>query len=58
MDSRIKSKIINSEEGRKFIVNIVDFFVNESISITKDFMSMAPYDVEVKENDFIKTINL
>ena len=36
MDSRIKSKIINSEEGRKFIVNIVDFFVNESISITKD----------------------
>ena len=24
-------KIINNEEGRKFIVNIVDFFVNESI---------------------------
>lgn len=36
MDSRIKSKIINSEEGRKFIVNIVDFFVNESMAETED----------------------
>ena len=54
MDSRIKSKIINSEEGRKFIVNIVDFFVNESISITKYFMSMAPYDEKVKEKRLYK----
>lgn len=54
MDSRIKSKIINSEEGRKFIVNIVDFFVNESISITKDFMSMAPYDEMAKEKRLYK----
>lgn len=36
MDSRIKTKIINSEEGRKFIVNIVDFFVNESMAETED----------------------
>ena len=36
MDSRIKNKIINSEEGRKFIVNIVDFFVNESMAETED----------------------
>ena len=54
MDSRIKSKIINNEEGRKFIVNIVDFFVNESISITKDFTSMAPYDDNAKEKRLYK----
>ena len=36
MDNRIKSKIINNEEGRKFIVNIVDFFVNESMAETED----------------------
>ena len=29
-------KIINNEEGRKFIVNIVDFFVNESMAETED----------------------
>lgn len=54
MDSRIKSKIINSEEGRKFIVNIVDFFVNESISITKDFMNRAPDDIQLIEKRLYK----
>ena len=37
MDDTFDSKIINNEEGRKFIVNIVDFFVNESMMETEDF---------------------
>ena len=34
--------IINSEEGRKFILNIVEFFVNKVIEKTEDKMSRAP----------------
>ena len=49
MDSRIKSKIINSEEGRKFIVNIVDFFVNESMAETEDCRN--------RQNKVIKDMN-
>ena len=33
---KFDAKIINNEEGRKFIVNIVDFFVNESMAETED----------------------
>lgn len=42
MDYKFKSKIINNEEGRKFIVNIVDFFVNKVIEKTEHKMSTAP----------------
>ena len=34
--------IINNEEGRKFILNIVEFFVNKVIEKTEDKMSRAP----------------
>ena len=30
MDYKFNNKVINSEEGRKFIIRIIDFFVNES----------------------------
>ena len=41
-------KIINNEEGRKFIVNIVGFFVNESMTETEDCRNM--------QNEVIKDI--
>lgn len=41
-------KIINNEEGRKFIVNIVDFFVNESMTETEDCRN--------RQNEVIKDI--
>ena len=34
--------IINSEKGRNFIINVVDFFVNKVIEKTEDKMSRAP----------------
>ena len=34
--------IINNKEGRKFILNIVEFFVNKVIEKTEDKMSRAP----------------
>lgn len=54
MDSRIKSKIINSEEGRKFIVNIVDFFVNESMAETEDCRNRQNERVKIKEKQLYK----
>ena len=54
MDSRIKSKIINSEEGRKFIVNIVDFFVNESMTETEDCRNRQNERVKNKEKRLYK----
>ena len=41
-------KIINNEEGRKFIVNIIDFFVNESMTETEDCRN--------RQNEVIKDI--
>ena len=47
-------KIINNEEGRKFIVNIVDFFVNESMAETEDCRNRQNERVKNKEKRLYK----
>lgn len=54
MDDTFDSKIINNEEGRKFIVNIVDFFVNESMMETEDCRNRQNERVKNKEKRLYK----
>lgn len=54
MDDTFDSKIINNEEGRKFIVNIVDFFVNESMMETEDFRNCQNERGKIKEKRLYK----
>ena len=42
MNYKFNSIIIDNEEGRNFIIRVVDFFVNTVIDETKDKMSTAP----------------
>ena len=42
MNYKFNSKIIDSEEGRNFIIRVVDFFVNTVIEETEHKMSTAP----------------
>lgn len=42
MNYKFNSAIIDSEEGRNFIIRVVDFFVNTVIEETEDKMSTAP----------------
>ena len=42
MNYKFNSKIIDSEEGRTFIIRVVDFFVNTVIEETEHKMSTAP----------------
>lgn len=41
MNYKFNSKIIDSEEGRNFIIKVVDFFVNTVIEETEHKMSIA-----------------
>ena len=41
MNYKFNSKIIDSEEGRNFIIRVVDFFVNTVIEETEHKMSIA-----------------
>ena len=42
MNYKFNSTIIDSEEGRNFIIKVVDFFVNTVIEETEHKMSTAP----------------
>ena len=42
MNYKFNSAIIDSEEGRNFIIKVVDFFVNTVIEETEQKMSIAP----------------
>lgn len=42
MNYKFNSTIIDSEEGRNFIIRVVDFFVNTVIEETEQKMSIAP----------------
>ena len=42
MNCKFNSTIIDSEEGRTFIIKVVDFFVNTVIEETEHKMSIAP----------------
>ena len=42
MNYKFNSTIIDSEEGRNFIIRVVDFFVNTVIEETEHKMSIAP----------------
>ena len=42
MNYKFNSAIIDSEEGRNFIIRVVDFFVNTVIEETEHKMSIAP----------------
>ena len=42
MNDKFNSTIIDSEEGRNFIIRVVDFFVNTVIEETEHKMSTAP----------------
>ena len=42
MNCKFNSTIIDSEEGRNFIIRVVDFFVNTVIEETEHKMSIAP----------------
>lgn len=42
MNYKFNSTIIDSEEGRNFIIKVVDFFVNTVIEETEHKMSIAP----------------
>ena len=42
MNYKFNSAIIDSEEGRNFIIRVVDFFVNTVIEETEHKMSTAP----------------
>ena len=42
MNYKFNTTIIDSEEGRNFIIRVVDFFVNTVIEETEQKMSIAP----------------
>ena len=42
MKYKFNNKMINCEEGRTFIIKVVDFFVNTVIEETEHKMSIAP----------------
>ena len=54
MLNKFDRKIINNEEGRKFIVNIVDFFVNESMTETEDCRNRQNERIKNKEKRLYK----
>lgn len=47
MDCEFNDKIINSEEGRKFIIKIIDFFVNESRIKTEEHMRHEHKEIKI-----------
>ena len=54
MNYKFNSAIIDSEEGRNFIIRVVDFFVNTVIEETGDKMSTAPEPEKEKANRLYK----
>lgn len=54
MNYKFNNKIINDEEGRNFIIRVVDFFVNTVIEETEHKMSIAKEREKEKANRLYK----
>ena len=53
-DCKFDNVIINKEEGRKFIIEIVDFFVNKVIEETEDNRSISTDSEKALEKRYYK----